>query len=348
MGLLTRAAREQGSTVILVTHEPRVAAYADREVIVRDGLGDLDRAGPSMIRLGLRLTLGSGREAALRVLVIAAAVALGVGLLLIALAGMNGLNAQTDRGAWLDTSAQTRPSTSGGSTSPAVVAAHRRPVRQPGDRPRGRRRHRTEAHRSRRGSRTCPDRASSTPRRPSRTCSASVPADELGDRFPGRQIGTIGAAALPSPNSLIIVIGREAHQLSQVPGAAEVRGIQQTLSQLLQLSERRRQRTGPAVDPGRWSCRPVAARAHPDRDRQPAVCRQARGALRRYAPRRRHAASDLGDLGGGGDGRGRCWSRGRFRHVLLVPAAAHSRPLRRSAIRPGRSVAPMESTSCSS
>jgi putative ABC transport system ATP-binding protein len=37
MDLLTGAAREQGSTVILVTHEPRVAAYADREVIVRDG-----------------------------------------------------------------------------------------------------------------------------------------------------------------------------------------------------------------------------------------------------------------------------------------------------------------------
>ena len=38
MSLLTRAAREQGSMVILVSHEPRVAAYADREVIVRDGL----------------------------------------------------------------------------------------------------------------------------------------------------------------------------------------------------------------------------------------------------------------------------------------------------------------------
>ncbi|MGA7420253.1 MAG: ABC transporter ATP-binding protein [Acidimicrobiales bacterium] len=37
MGLLTRTAREEGSTVILVTHEPRVAAYADRDVIVRDG-----------------------------------------------------------------------------------------------------------------------------------------------------------------------------------------------------------------------------------------------------------------------------------------------------------------------
>ena len=37
MNLLTAAAREEGTTVILVTHEPRVAAYADREVIVRDG-----------------------------------------------------------------------------------------------------------------------------------------------------------------------------------------------------------------------------------------------------------------------------------------------------------------------
>ena len=37
MNLLTTAAREQGASVVLVTHEARVAAYADREVIVRDG-----------------------------------------------------------------------------------------------------------------------------------------------------------------------------------------------------------------------------------------------------------------------------------------------------------------------
>ena len=37
MELLSSAAREQSTTVVLVTHEPRVAAYADREVIVRDG-----------------------------------------------------------------------------------------------------------------------------------------------------------------------------------------------------------------------------------------------------------------------------------------------------------------------
>ena len=37
MELLVTVAREDGTTVVLVTHEPRVAAYADREVIVRDG-----------------------------------------------------------------------------------------------------------------------------------------------------------------------------------------------------------------------------------------------------------------------------------------------------------------------
>jgi putative ABC transport system ATP-binding protein len=37
MDLLVDNARAEGTTVIVVTHEPRVAAYADREVIVRDG-----------------------------------------------------------------------------------------------------------------------------------------------------------------------------------------------------------------------------------------------------------------------------------------------------------------------
>jgi putative ABC transport system ATP-binding protein len=38
MELLVGAARDQGTTVVLVTHEPRIAAYADREIIVRDGV----------------------------------------------------------------------------------------------------------------------------------------------------------------------------------------------------------------------------------------------------------------------------------------------------------------------
>jgi len=37
MELLTGAARERGTAVVLVTHETRVAAYSDREIVVRDG-----------------------------------------------------------------------------------------------------------------------------------------------------------------------------------------------------------------------------------------------------------------------------------------------------------------------
>ncbi|GAA2596434.1 ABC transporter ATP-binding protein [Dactylosporangium fulvum] len=44
MKLLTAAARENGAAVVLVTHEPRVAAWSDREVVVRDGKAlDLER-----------------------------------------------------------------------------------------------------------------------------------------------------------------------------------------------------------------------------------------------------------------------------------------------------------------
>ncbi len=37
MDLLISAARDRGTTVVLVTHEARIAAYADREIVVRDG-----------------------------------------------------------------------------------------------------------------------------------------------------------------------------------------------------------------------------------------------------------------------------------------------------------------------
>jgi putative ABC transport system ATP-binding protein len=42
MSLLTGLAREQGITVLLVTHDAGVAAYADRDVMVRDGLVTTD------------------------------------------------------------------------------------------------------------------------------------------------------------------------------------------------------------------------------------------------------------------------------------------------------------------
>ncbi|ATO15513.1 ABC transporter ATP-binding protein [Micromonospora sp. WMMA2032] len=52
---LVRLARDQRTTVVLVTHEPRIAAYADREVSLRDGMVDhtglgLDPAVPGGTR----------------------------------------------------------------------------------------------------------------------------------------------------------------------------------------------------------------------------------------------------------------------------------------------------------
>jgi putative ABC transport system ATP-binding protein len=38
MNLMVDSARAEGATVVLVTHDARVAAFADREVVVRDGL----------------------------------------------------------------------------------------------------------------------------------------------------------------------------------------------------------------------------------------------------------------------------------------------------------------------
>ncbi|GAA2409520.1 ABC transporter ATP-binding protein [Actinomadura vinacea] len=37
LGLLLTTAREHGTTVVLVTHDNRIAAFADREIVVRDG-----------------------------------------------------------------------------------------------------------------------------------------------------------------------------------------------------------------------------------------------------------------------------------------------------------------------
>lgn len=38
MELFIKTAKHSGATVIMVTHEPSIAAYADREIVVRDGV----------------------------------------------------------------------------------------------------------------------------------------------------------------------------------------------------------------------------------------------------------------------------------------------------------------------
>ena len=53
----------------------------------------------------------------------------------------------------------------------------------------------------------------------------TVPADELGDRFPGVMIGTIGEAALSSPDELAVYVGYRPAALAAVPGTQLVTAI---------------------------------------------------------------------------------------------------------------------------
>ena len=156
MNLLTGAAREQGTTVILVTHDARVAAYADREVIVRDGTvgtltgrsrppgqrGDPARPAADGQRRpgGRRPAGGAGRRGRAR-----RRPAADRGL------GINAVNARTTgTPGW--TRGHQRPrarrlqagATAATSARPVVVAAPRRRVRRAGHRPGRRRRHRAD------------------------------------------------------------------------------------------------------------------------------------------------------------------------------------------------------------
>jgi hypothetical protein len=53
----------------------------------------------------------------------------------------------------------------------------------------------------------------------------STPRDELGDRYPGSQVGTIGERALSAPNELVIFVGYSPAQLARFPSAFRVSTI---------------------------------------------------------------------------------------------------------------------------
>jgi len=190
-----------------------------------------------MIRFGLRIAFRGGREAAVRLVVTAAAVALGVGLLLSTLAGVNAVNAQNARYAWLNTGPASASPAQPGSTPAGAGAVAPDPLWW---------QLRADFFDGHTIGRL--DVAATGPRSPvppgighlpgpgqfyaspalSRLL-RSTPAAQLGDRFPGRQIGTIGPAALPAPSSLLIIIGHTAAQLSRDPGAEKVTSIQRTV-----------------------------------------------------------------------------------------------------------------------
>jgi hypothetical protein len=179
-----------------------------------------------MIALGLRVVLRGGRESAARIAAIAAGVSVGVVLIMLAIATLNGLHTRDLHSGWLATSLRNRQP---GVTSPEADALLWRRT--------------SDQFRSQSIARV--DVAATGPSSPVPPGISRLPAagqfyaspalakllrssapDQLGNRFPGRLVGTIDRAGLPSPHALIILVGYDRNQLAGQPGVITVHSIE--------------------------------------------------------------------------------------------------------------------------
>ena len=177
-----------------------------------------------MVRLGLQLTLRSGREALGRALMIAVAVAIGVTVLLSVFADYHAYQAVTSRQCWECTRGVPGQGPAAGSelwnyseniyegrfvevldVAPLGADAPVVPglAKLPGA-----------------GQFYASPALASLLR--------SVPGDELGDRFPGTDVGTIGPQALTGPNELVAIVGYPRATLAALPGTITVDHIATT------------------------------------------------------------------------------------------------------------------------
>jgi FtsX-like permease family protein len=181
-----------------------------------------------MIPLALRLVLSGGREAITRLVILAVAAGLGVGLLLTAVAATSAVTTWNNRHAWFWTGTAWVP--------PGPAAAGAAPLWwHPGsDIFNGQSISRFDVAATGTSSPVPPG----IPRDPgpgqyyaSPALAAllqSIPANQLADRYPGHLAGTIGDAALPSPDSLVIIVGRTPAQLAHAPNSVQVTSISTT------------------------------------------------------------------------------------------------------------------------
>jgi hypothetical protein len=177
-----------------------------------------------VIGVGLRLVFNGGREAVTRLVVLAIAVGLGVGLLLTALAATNAVAAWSNRHAWQWT---------GTAYVPAGPTAGIAPLwwHPSGDTFDGQQITRFDVAATGASSPVPPGIARDPAPGQYYASPAlagllrSTPADQLADRYPGRLAGTIGDAALPSPNSLVLIVGRTPAQLAATPYSVRVTSI---------------------------------------------------------------------------------------------------------------------------
>ncbi|MGW4893140.1 FtsX-like permease family protein [Kitasatospora sp. NPDC004240] len=179
-----------------------------------------------MIPFALRLALSGGKEALTRLLIIGAAVSIGVGLLLSTLSSINAVDKANDRLFWYNSGSVSATETAAvdplwwaqrsdyhdgrelrlfevaptGPTAPVPPGLTKLPA--PG-----------EYYAS-------PALAKLV---------RELPADQLGDRFPGTLAGELGDAALQSPDSLVAVVGGTVEKVSARPGAKPVTAIATSL-----------------------------------------------------------------------------------------------------------------------
>jgi len=182
-----------------------------------------------VIPLGLRLVVSGGREALTRLIILTIAVGLGVGLLLTAVAATNAVSTWNARHAWFWTGSAWAPA--GPATSAAPLWWH--PSSDTFD---GRQIDRFDVAATG-GSSPVPPGITRDPGPGQYYASPAlaallhtVPANQLAGRYPGHLAGTIGDAALPSPNSLVLIVGRTAAQLVHTPNSAPVTSIATTVS----------------------------------------------------------------------------------------------------------------------
>gem|GEM_PF-275310 len=199
------------------------------------GVGTLERDasrsgmnGSGTVGLGLRLAVNGGREAVTRLVILAVAVGLGVGLLLTAVAATNAVTAWNNRHAWFWTGTQW--AAPGPATGVAPLWWH--PTSDIYD---GRTISRFDIAATGASS-PVPPGLSHDPAPGTYYASPalaallrSVPADQLADRYPGHLAGIIGDAALPSPDSLVIVVGRTPAELATAVGSVKVTAIATTV-----------------------------------------------------------------------------------------------------------------------
>jgi len=178
-----------------------------------------------MIDLGFRLALRSGREALIRLALIAAAVMVGVAVLLSVLSEFHAFSAAGNRQCWECTNGSSITATRYGADPKAELWNYSEDYYE------GRTIKRLDVAALGPQAPVIPGLAKLPAAGQYYASPAlvgllgSVPRDELGNRFPGSQAGILGDAALTGPDELVIVVGYSPAQLAALPATVQVDAV---------------------------------------------------------------------------------------------------------------------------